>query len=171
MPFSSAGDDSNVIVFDMIHRQFPLVFDHPLADTVGDEGFLQQGVPHILFICEDVVDHLVGPSLDTLRCRNVVGLQFLFDIAQAGSLQVAPVDPLDRLRFLRDDLRLAVLTLAITQHFLVLEGDIALPHTELLSFDNILALGFTLRLGEAAEQSDEELTGLSEGVDVFLFEW
>ena len=100
----------------------------------------------------------------------MVGFQFLLDLNQTAPVQVPAVDPPHRLRLLRHDLRLAVLSLAVAQQLLVLEGDIARSHTFLFSPAHILAEGFALRLGKAAKQGDEEFAGLCEGVDVLLLE-
>ena len=140
-----------------------------LTDAVGDVGLLQQGIANVFLIGQDVVNHLIGPALDPAGSWSAVRLQLRLDLTQTAPVQIAAEDPLYRLRVLRHDLRLTVLTPAVSQQLAVLESDLAVFHTLLLAPGDNGAEGFALRLGKAAEQGDEELAGLGKSVDILLW--
>jgi len=85
------------------------------------------------------------------------------------ALQVKGVNQPDSLGLLRVDLWTAVCTLAVAQGAVVVEGDYALLHALPLPQDDVLPDGLALRLGEAAEQRNQELAGLRQCVDVLFF--
>ena len=163
-------DDSRVVVLDVILRQLAGILLDLLAYAVCGEGLLQQGVSRILFIGEDVMHNLMGPCLDTL-CGGDSGLgKFSLDLALTASLQVPAVDSPHHLGLLRYDLRLTVRSSLVAQHGSVVEVDLSLFHCHTDAQLDIGAEGFALGLGKAAEQGDEELAGLCQRIDIFLFE-
>ena len=100
----------------------------------------------------------------------MIRFQLRLDLAQAAPIQVAAEDTLDCLRLLRYDLRLAVRSSPVAQQLLVLEGDVPRLPALLDASDHVFADGLALRLGKAAEQGDQELTGLGQRIDIFFFE-
>ena len=159
-------------VLHIVHRAFTTVLFDLFVDAVRHIGFLQQGVSNVLFIGQDIVDDGGRPALYTLCGGNTVLLQLPLDLSQGAAVQIPMVNAADDLRFLRYDLRLSVRPLPVSQHLFVLEGDLSRLRlfALLLAPDDILADGFALRLGKAAEQGDEKFAGFREGVDVFLLE-
>ncbi|WP_051147064.1 hypothetical protein [Oscillibacter sp. 1-3] len=99
----------------------------------------------------------------------MIRLQLRFDLAQAVPVQVAAEDTLDCLRLRPDDLRLTVSPSPVAQQLLVLEGDVPRLPALLDASDHVFADGLALRLGKAAEQGDQELAGLCQRIDIFLF--
>ena len=164
-----SGDDGRVIISYIALSPFSVVLFHPLTDAVGGEGLTQHGIPDVPLIGEDVADHLIRPSLDSLGSGDPICLQLLLDLGQAASIQVPPIDAPHRLCFLRVDLRLSIWPLPVTQQFLILEGHLTCLFTLLFAPDDIFAERLTFCLGETAEQGDEEFAGLGEGVDVLFF--
>ena len=67
------GNDRRMVIFDVVHGPVSLIFHYLFADTVRDICFLEQGIPDILLVCQDVTDHLIGPCFHSLCCRNTVG--------------------------------------------------------------------------------------------------
>ena len=154
----------------VVHGQFAVVLHRLfIADGAGGVGLLPQAVTDVLLAGQDVLDHLPRPALDACRRGDVFLDQFPLNIAQAAALQVAGVDQPHRLGLFRVDLRPAVRPPAVAQRPAVLEGDIALFHALTYPRDDIQTHGLALRLGKAAEQGDQELAGLSQRIDVFLF--
>ena len=74
---------------------------------------------------QDVVDYLIGPALDPAGGWSAVRLQLRLDLTQTAPVQIVAEDPLYRLRALWHDLRLTVLTSAVSQQLAVLEGDLS----------------------------------------------
>ena len=146
-----------------------LVFLYRLADTVGGICLLQQGVANVFFIDQDVVDHLICPTLNPAGSGDLVRLQLRLDLTQAAPVQVAAEDTLYRLRLLRDDLRLTVRPPPVAQQLLVLEGDVPCLPALLDAPDHVFADRLALRLGKAAEQGNQKLAGLRQRIDIFLF--
>ena len=157
-------------VLHIVHRAFATVLFDLFVDAVRHIGFLQQGVSNVLFIGQDIVDDGGRPALYTLCGGNTVLVQLPLDLSQGAAVQIPVVNAADDLRFLRYDLRLSVRPLPVSQHLLVLEGDLSRLRALLLSPRDILAERLGFRLGEAAEQGDEKFAGFREGVDVFLLE-
>lgn len=77
-------DDGRMIVLDVVHGALPLILLNPLADTVCHISLLQKYISDVPLIGEDVLDHLVGPSMDALGCGDLVFLQLLLDLPQAA---------------------------------------------------------------------------------------
>ena len=159
-----------MVVLHIVHCSVSGILFDLFADAVGDVGLLQQGIANVFLIGQDVVDHLIGPALDPAGGWGAIRLKLPLDLGQAAPVQVAAVDAFDHLRLLRYDLRLAVRLPLVAQQILVLEGDVPRLPALLDAPDHVFADGLALRLGKAAEQGDEELAGLGEGIDVFLFE-
>ena len=80
------------------------------------------------------------------------------------------INPLDDLGFLRDDLRLSICAPAVSQHLFVLEDHFSGFRAFCFAPSDILAQGFGFRLGETAEQGDQELAGFRQRIDVLFFE-
>ena len=110
------------------------------------------------------------PLAHLLGRRDVLLFQFLLDLPQGTAAEVSPIDATDDIRLLWHDFWLAVRPFPVSQHLLVLEGDLSRLRALLLPPGDILAEGFRLRLGKAAEEGDKELTGFRKGIDVLLFE-
>ena len=110
------------------------------------------------------------PCLDSLGRGGSLPVQFLCDLALTASVQVSLINAANHLGLLRHDLRFAILALAVAQHGVIMEVDLAVFHGHADTEAHIGTEGLTFRLGEAAEQGDEELAGYREGIDVFLFE-
>ena len=159
-----------MVVLDVILRQLAGILLDLLADAVCGEGLLQQGVPYILFVGEDVMHDLMGPCLDTLCGGDPILGKFSLDLALTAALQVPAVDSPHHLGLLRYDLRLTVRSSLVAQHGSVVEVDLSFFHCHPDAQLDIGAEGFTLGLGKSAEQSDEELAGLCQRIDIFLFE-
>ena len=81
-------DDRRVVVLHIVHRQFPTILLDPLADAVCDIGFLQQGIPNVLFIPKNVPDPLVRPSKQAMGGQDMLCLQLLLDLGQAASINI-----------------------------------------------------------------------------------
>ena len=79
------------------------------------------------------------------------------------------VNALYRLRFFWYDLRTAIRAFAVAEQLGVLERDFSRLPALLVASEYIFADGFTFRLGEAAEQGDEELAGFRQRIDIFFF--
>lgn len=60
----------------------------PLADAVCDIGFLQQGIPNVLFVPKNVPDPLVRPSKQAMGGQDMLCLQLLLDLGQAASINI-----------------------------------------------------------------------------------
>lgn len=84
------------------------------------------------------------------------------------ALQIASIDQPNRFGLLGVDFRLAVRAFAVAQRPVIVKRNFSLEHGLFIAQVNIFPNGLALRLGEAAEQRNEELTGLRQGVDVFL---
>lgn len=96
--------------------------------------------------------------------------QFLFDHPQAGPSEIAFIDPSDDLRLFRNDLRLTILTLAVTKQLFILDADLSGFHGTAFTPCDIGGDGFTLRLGEGTGEGDPQLTVLLQRIDIFLLE-
>ena len=113
---------------------------------------------------------LMGPCLDTLCGGDPILGKFSLDLALTAALQVPAVDSPHHLGLLRYDLRLTVRSSLVAQHGSVVEVDLSFFHCHTDAQLDIGAEGFALGLGKAAEQGDEELAGLCQRIDIFLFE-
>ena len=121
-------DNSRVVVLDVILRQLAGILLDLLADAVCGEGLLQQGVPYILFVGEDVMHDLMGPCLDTLCGGDPILGKFSLDLALTAALQVPAEDSPHHLGLLRYDLRLTVRSSLVAQHGSVVEVDLSFFH-------------------------------------------
>ena len=159
-----------MVPFHIYHGAVTLVFLHRLADAVGGVGLLQQGVANVALIGQDIAHHLIRPALDAAGGGYAVRLQLPLDLCQAAPVQVAAVDAFHHLRLRPHDLRLTVRPPLVAQQLLILEGDVPRLPALLDTPDHVFADGLALRLGKPAEQREQELTGLSQSIDIFLFE-
>ena len=96
--------------------------------------------------------------------------QFIFDHPQAGPSEIALIEPSDDFRLFRNDLRLAILALAVAIQLFILDADFASLHGTALAPCDIGGDGFTLRLGEGPGEGDPQFTVLLQRIDVFLLE-
>ena len=96
--------------------------------------------------------------------------QFLFDHPQAGSGEIALIEPSDDLRLFRNDLRLTILTLAVAIQLFILDADLSGFHGAALTPCDIGGDGFTFRLGEGTGEGDPQLAVLLQRIDIFLLE-
>ena len=71
------------------------------------------------------MDHLICPTPNPAGSGDLVRLQLRLDLTQTAPVQIVAEDPLYRLRALWHDLRLTVLTSAVSQQLAVLEGDLS----------------------------------------------
>ena len=159
-----------MVVLHIVHGALALVFLHLLGDAVRDISLLQESVSDIFFIRQDVVDDGGRPGFYTLCGRDIFLVQFSLDLPQRTAVQIPVINPLDDLGFLRDDLRLPIRTLAVSQHLFVLEGHFSGFRTFCFAPSDILAQRFGFRLGETAEQGDQKLAGFRQRIDVLFFE-
>lgn len=162
------GDDRRVIILHITLQPFPSILFYLSVNTASRECLSQHGIPDIPLICQDIVDHLIGPSLDGLGSRNAICLQLLFDLGQAASIQIAAINPKHRLCFIWVDLWLLVLTFSIPQQLFVLKGHISRRSALFFAPSHIFAEGLDLGLSKATKQGDEKLTGFRKGIDVFF---
>ena len=96
--------------------------------------------------------------------------QFLFDHPQAGSGEIALIDPSDDFGLFRNELRLTILTLAVAIQLFILDADLSGFHGTAFTPCDIGGDGFTLGLGEGTGEGDSQLTVLLQRIDVFLLE-
>ena len=79
------ADDGRMVVSDVVLGQLPVVLLLFLGEEVRCVGFLQQGVPHVFLIAEDVLDGAQRPLPVPLRGEDVPAFQGLFDLPQAAA--------------------------------------------------------------------------------------
>lgn len=96
--------------------------------------------------------------------------QFIFDHPQAGPGEIALIEPSDNLRLFRNDLRLAIPTLAVAVQLFILDADLSGFHGAPFTSCDIGGDGFTLGLGEGPGEGDPQFTVLLQRINVFLLE-
>ena len=74
-----------MIVFHIVHGALSHVLLYFFGNAVSNIGLLQQGVTHILFISQNVMNDSRGPPFYLLRGRNIILFQFLLDLAQTAA--------------------------------------------------------------------------------------
>ena len=146
------------------------ILDSLAVDKVLPEGLLHQHIAAVFFILQDASDAGDGPLRRILGALDALLFQFLFDHPQAGPGEIALIEPSDDFRLFRNDLRLAILTLAVAIQLFILDADFASLHSTALAPCDIGGDGFTLRLGEGTGEGDPQLTVFLQRIDVFLLE-
>ena len=96
--------------------------------------------------------------------------QFIFDHPQAGSGEIALIEPSDDFGLFRNDLRLTILTFAVAVQLFILDADLSGFHGAAFPPCDIRGDRFTFRLGEGTGEGDSQLTVLLQRIDVFLLE-
>ena len=163
-------NDGRMVVGDVVLGQLPVVLLLFLGEEVRCVGFLQQGVPHVFLIAEDVLDGAQRPLPVPLRGEDVPAFQGLFDLPQAAAQEEQAEDQPDLLRFLRHDLRLAVGAFPVAQHGLVGKRVLPLGKPFALAPFHIIAEGLALPLGKGAGPGKVDFAGGHGGVQPLLFE-
>ena len=146
------------------------ILDGLAVDKVPPEGLLHQHIAAVFFILQDAADAGDGPLRGILEALNALLFQFIFDHPQAGPSEIALIEPSDDFRLFRNDLRLTILTLAVSVQLFILDADLSGLHSTALAPCDIGGDGFTFRLGEGPGEGDPQLTVLLQRIDVFLLE-
>ena len=164
------ADDALMVVLDQVFGKLPSVGDHLFADTVLNEGLLEQSVPAVFLVGQDTPDTGGHPLRFSGDCGRSLNLQGCLDLPDSVPGQVAVVDEPDCLRLLWDNSWLAVRSLLIAQQLLVLHGDVAGLHGLALAPPHTAAGTLALSLGEGPVEGDEELALRVDGVDILFLE-
>ena len=157
-------------VLDQVLGELSGVADDLLADAVLNEGLLEQSITAIFFIGQDALDHTERPLWLSIHIEDVLCLQSLLDLPEAGPGEISVIDLPDHLSLFRDDLRPAIGTFPVGVPAFVLIGHLSLPHGLADAPDDVAGNGFALRLGEGAQNGDEHLTVRLQGIDALLLE-
>ena len=90
-------DDGEVVVFDQVHRQFPLVL-HPLScEEVHRIRLLHEDVPFVLFILEHPFNRTRPPFRFAVPSRYPFFLQLFCDLHRSFAVKEIVIDALHRL--------------------------------------------------------------------------
>lgn len=81
------ANDGGVIVGNIVLGQLPVVFLLFLGEKIRGEGLLQQNVPHVFLIAENVFDGGQGPFPIAFGSEDIPPLQRFFDLPQAPTQQ------------------------------------------------------------------------------------
>ena len=158
-----------MIVRDVILCKLAPVLFHLLLQKVGSVGLLQQDVPGIFLVPQDVLDGAGGPGRPPSGREDAVAFQSGRDLARRVPAQEAVEDAGDDSRPLRLDFRFSTGALAVAQEVAVVEGELPFLVLPPLSHRDILADGFALRLSEGAEPGEVDFAADVAGVQSLLF--
>ena len=136
-------------VLHIVFGELPLVFHLLAAEQIQGEGFLEDGVTHVLLVLQDVPHRVVAPLGAAPGGLAAVRHQVAADLAHALPHQVPGEDAPHRGGLLLINLRLPVLTLAITQEVVEVVVDDALLEPGAVAPLDVGGHGLTLRLGLA----------------------
>ena len=164
------ADNALVVIFNEVHGKLACILDGLAVDKVLPEGLLHQHITAVFFILQDAADAGNGPLRRILEALDALLFQFIFDHPQAGSGEIALIEPSDDFRLFRNDLRLTILTFAVAVQLFILDADLSSFHGAALTPCDIGGDRFTFRLGEGTGEGDSQLTVLLQRIDVFLLE-
>ena len=164
------ADNALVVIFNEVHGKLACILDGLAVDKVLPEGLLHQHITAVFFILQDAADAGNGPLRRILEALDALLFQFIFDHPQAGSGEIALIEPSDDFGLFRNDLRLTILTFAVAVQLFILDADLSGFHGAALTPCDIRGDRFTFRLGEGTGEGDSQLTVLLQRIDVFLLE-
>ena len=159
-----------MVIFNEVHGKLACILDGLAVDKVLPEGLLHQHITAVFFILQDATDAGNGPLRRILEALDALLFQFIFDHPQAGSGEIALIEPSDDFGLFRNDLRLTILTFAVAVQLFILDADLSGFHGAALTPCDIRGDRFTFRLGEGTGEGDSQLTVLLQRIDVFLLE-
>ena len=159
-----------MVIFNEVHGKLACILDGFAIDKILPEGLLHQHITAVFFILQDAADSGEGPLRGIFEALDALLHQFLFDHPQAGPGEIALIKPSDNFRLFRNNLRLAILALAVTIQLFILDADLSCFHGAALTPCDIRGDRFTFRLGKGTGEGDSQLTVLLHRIDVFLFE-
>ena len=159
-----------MVIFNEVHGKLACILDSLAVDKVLPEGLLHQHIATVFFILQDASDAGDGPLRRIFGALDTLLFQFLFDHPQAGSGEIAFIDPSDDLRLFRNDLWLTILTFAVAIQLFILDADLSGFHGTAFTPCDIGGDGFTLGLGEGPGEGDPQFTVLLQRINVFLLE-
>lgn len=92
-----------MIPLDVVLRDGAVVLDPLLGQKVRGVSLLQERIPHVFFVSENLVDSTGVPFGLARAGENAISLEARSDLVHAFTFEVFPVDPLDDLRLRRID--------------------------------------------------------------------
>ena len=162
-------DDGRVGVFHVVFGELALIFHLLAAEQIQGEGFLEDGVAHVLLVLQDVAHRVVAPISAAAGSLETVRRQILADLAHALAHQVPGEDTPDGGGFGFVDLRLSIRALAVAEKVIEVIMDDALLEPGLVPPADVGRHGLAFRLCLTHQEGEDHLIGHIEGVGIFFF--
>ena len=132
-------NDRLVVALDIVLRNGAVVLDPLFCQEVCGVGLLKQGIAHVLFVAEDLVDGAGVPFCLASAGKNAVSHKSIGNLIHAGAFEVFPVYALDGSSLFRVDDKVTVLILGISEETVVIDLHLSLlvavlqPHLHILA--------------------------------------
>ena len=156
------------MVLNEILRELACVFDDLFADTVLNEGLLEQCVTAVFLVGQNALNTRRGTLCLSRDSRAALFFKGRFDGTKGIARQVPLVDETDGLRLLRNDHGLPIRPALISQQPFVMQlhmtGAHSLPDPPGDAGTGVLAFG----LSKCTVDRNEKFTLRMDGVDVLL---
>ena len=162
------SNDCFMAVFNIVLRNFTLVYLHLLLEKIHRKLLLKQCCTLVLFVGKNalnssILPHLLAPGggdslLSQKFCNGITGF----------ALHKQTVDQSDGFRFLRYDLRQTIGTLAVSKELTVGNADLAICKTLSLAPSDIFGDTTAFFLCKAGHDGDEQFTFAVQCPDVFF---
>ena len=146
-----------VVILDIVLRDDTGVLDALLGQEVRRVGLLKQGVAHVFFIPQDLVDRAVVPFRSSRSGEDTVLFETFRYSFHAVAFEVLAVNALDDLGLLWINDEVPVLVLRVAEEMVVVDLDLSLLVAVLESELYVLRKGLGFLLGEACHDRDQHL--------------
>ena len=132
-------NDRFMVALDVVLRNGAVVLDSLFRQEVCGVSLLKQGVSHVLFISENLVDGAGVPFCFASAGEDTVSHKPVGDLIHAGAFEVFPVNPLYDFCLLRINDQVPVVILGVSEETIVIDLHLALLVTILESQFDVLA--------------------------------
>ena len=163
-------NDRFMVALDVVLRDGTVVLDPLFRQEVCGIGLLKQGVSHVLFISENLVDGAGVPFCFASAGEDTVSHKAVGNFIHAGAFKVLPVDSLYNFGLLRINDQMAVLILGVAEKAVVVDLHFSLLVPVLQAELHVLREALTFLLGKTRHDRDQHFALGVHCVDGFFLE-